>query len=1103
MLKLIEGGFSSVAREDMKREMLRLTEKGVRTLLIVPEQKTVTAEAEMSEFLPPHSPLVFEVTNFTRLANSVFRSIGGIAGEYCDAAKEALIMWRTLTELSPFLSVLGAKEINTGLVEKALSAMRELKRHAAEPSELQKAAESDTLLGNRRLASKLTDIARIMALYKSIMNERYTDVGEDIDSLIGALTERPDFFSGVHFFIEGFTSFTEPQYTLLGKLMRTAELTVLLPISKIGRESYEFTEILDTERRLKAAADKVGADKRLTYSDTPHGGVNHIPSRAASLLWRGVGTLDEDEAELAKKSVRIFEASDVYGECAFISADIKERVMKGARYRDFAIVARDASAYEGIIDAELQNCKIPYFLSKHKQIFTFEEVKLIYTAFAVIESNFSRESVISYIKCGFCGVSREACDIFELYTEKWGISGRRFFDGVLWNMNPQGFDGANNEINLQRLRLLNETRDSVIAPLLKLSENMSCAKTVREKALALYSFLTDISLPEQITERKEELLRLGEAEFAAQRDGLWRLIAESLDILVEVLGDLKTDNPSFISQLKIVHSFINLGRIPSFFDEVTLGSADMIRLSDKKHIYIMGVNEGEFPRAPKGSSLFTDRDKILLSKLGITGDNEADIAYARELFSLSRAFAAAGEDVTVSYSMRNAAFEKKEPSEAVKRLSELCLNKVLPIKISELPKLKLLYSPEAALDMLPLMTGSMREIEAALAASGYSHELAVANGAIKNDALQLGADARAVAYSGDISLSQSKMEAFLSCPLKYFLRYTLKLDENERAEFNARNIGSFIHSILEGFFARIRKTGEKTELMTEGRLTELVKDASLEFLSRIDDADKANSAREKIMLDRLIGATVPIVRGLCEELRGSAFTPSFFELKMSDSSPELPSRVKVDTDGGSFATVGGSIDRVDTYKSSNGNVYVRVIDYKTGSKSFSPDDLDEGKNMQMFLYLRALTESEKPLFRDSIGALGDAKIIPAGVIYVNADITDVRIAHDSADAEELAIKAKQERRGMLLDDAESISAMNRDYIPVKYKKDGTVYAPHKKLLYSEQGWREIMQKLDKNIESIASKIKSGDASAHVEKGGDACKYCKFKAICRSATFKRG
>ncbi len=1096
MLKIRLGGFATLAREEMKSEIEALTRRGIRTVLIVPEQKTVTAEAEMSEFLPSYSPLTFEVTNFTRLANSVFRSIGGIAGEYCDGAKEALIMWQVLTELSPVLKVLGGKEISTGLVERALAAVREIKRTATSPEKLMEITESDAVRSDKRLRDKLTDIAEIMTAFKGMMKERYTDVGEDLDTLIKIISEDPDILHGTSFFIEGFTSFTKPQYGLIEELMRICDVTVLLTMPKSGRDGYEYTEVEDTRSRLSSLASSVGIRKEQKFSDSPLPGTSPVPSELGSLLWRSSGTATAD-ADALRAALRIFEASDAYEEARFIAADIKRRVMEGERFSDFAIVTRDIASYLGILDTELELADIPAFISKRKQIFTYEEIKVIYAALAVVKSDFSRDAVISYMKCGLSGIDRDACDIFEIYTEKWGISGERFYDGVLWNMNTNGLDGAPSELNSARLILINDTRVRLISPLVRLSDALSDAPTVRMKARALYDFLIDISLPERIRERRFELSEVGEEASAAMHDGLWRMLCDTLDTLVEVLGDTEADIPSFESRLKIVQSFIDLGRIPAFCDVVTVGSADMLRISQKKHLYLMGVNDGEFPRAPQRSSFFTDRDKLILSEFELASDHESDIAYARELLSFSRALMSASNDITVTYSVRDSAFEKKLPSDVIKRLVEICRAEVTVTPISGIPYSERIYSPEAALELIPEMSGAAEaETERAILAAGYGDKLTVSRADIKNIEMKLGAEILETEYKGDISLSQSRMETFLACPFKYFLRYTVALVGNERAEFNPRNIGNFIHKILESVFTVIKSRGVESVDADERR--RLVEDAAKGFISRISDGTEIQTKRERVMIDRIIGATLPIVEILCDEMRECSFKLFGFELGMSNTDELRPDKITVPLDHGANAALSGYIDRIDTYNAPNGDVYVRVIDYKTGPKTFRPEDLNNGKNMQMFLYLRAIVESKKPSFRDYIGAEGDAKIIPAGVIYINTDLSDVSIAHDDAAGEKEAIKKKQERFGMLLNSLDVIKLMNTDYLPIKLVSNGKkVYAPHQKLLYTMEEWDGMVEKLDKNIGAIAESMRGGEISADPE-DADACRSCEFKAICRNA-----
>ena len=69
MLTFIEGGFHSDMDGEIMERIRKNVTAGKKTLLIVPEQQTVSAEIEAAEALPSFAPLSLEVTNFTRLAN--------------------------------------------------------------------------------------------------------------------------------------------------------------------------------------------------------------------------------------------------------------------------------------------------------------------------------------------------------------------------------------------------------------------------------------------------------------------------------------------------------------------------------------------------------------------------------------------------------------------------------------------------------------------------------------------------------------------------------------------------------------------------------------------------------------------------------------------------------------------------------------------------------------------------------------------------------------------------------------------------------------------------------------------------------------------------
>ena len=1088
MLRIITGGFGSIAYDEFKNEIRTLAEGGKRTILLVPEQQAVIAEREFVSMLSPNTALNFEVTNFTRLANTVYRTVGGIFGEYTSPAKEALLMWKTLTELTGHLDLTSRSEINTGMVEKTLSAVDEMKGLGITPKELIKLSESGSIENTSRLSKKVNDLSLIMSLYTEILNERYKSAKDECERLAIKLFENPEIFSDSHIYISGFTSFTEPQYKVIGELIKASTVTVHLTIPKSCEDSFEFSEIKKTLEHLSAVSDRLSVRKELYKKDAPSQSKNPVLQEICSLLWKSYGKIDNESLHLAKKSLKLYEASDTYEECDFVASDIKKRIMEGARFSDFAIVARDSDKYTGILDTVLSGSDIPYFISRKRDIDSFEAIKLIYSAFAIIIRDFAREDVISYAKCSLSGISAEACDEFELYSELWQINGSRFYDGDLWNMSPSGYETRKPDKEAELLLKINETRRIICEPILKFKENLESAVTVADYALSLFTFLTDISLEERIAKKVDTLISIGEHELADETSRLWEIISASLDELVEVLSDTKINKEGFLNQLKIVFKEADVGRIPAFKDEVTIGSADMLRLSEKKYVYLIGVNYGEFPKNATPVSYFSERDKEVLKSCGLSVDTDGNISYARELYFFSRAFTSPNECVTLTYSVRNASFESAKRADVIDRIKEITNGNIIPKKISSLSLDERLYIPSMTLEF-----ARRQDVGDALVEAGFIREYGMTKKNISNEKLSLDKDTASILYPADLSLSQTRIDTYVDCPFSYYLKYNIKLSENEKAKFDARNIGTFIHAILENLFRDLKVRGERLADIGDDRKNELIERCAKEYIYSVVDERELKSKRTAIMIDRLSKAALPIVDSLKEEFADCAFTPEYFELKLEGDNECLPNPATFEQDG-KKTYVYGSIDRTDTYRYGN-DVYVRVIDYKTGQKTFSPTDLDEGKNLQMFIYLKAIVDTDNERFKKELGVGEGGRIIPAGVIYVKTDMSDVSISHADSEAERLAIAKNQERRGMILNDAVSIGAMNSKFVPVKFTKSG-IDKRYEKYLYDEEGWKTLNEKISDTVKEVSSGMRGGNIAASADAHSSVCENCKFKVICR-------
>lgn len=1090
MLNIIEGGFLSGAHEFILDKIKKLTECKKRSFLIVPEQQTVVREAEMTALLPEYAPLVFEVTNFTRLADTVFRTVGGIDGEHLDRIRRSLVMWSVLTNLSEAGEINVGKEISAGLVDKMLSALADMDSAGICSGELTSAVDS---LGasERRLTSKVKELGKIMDEYKKRTEERYVGGANDIAAMHKLLSANPHIFRDAKFFIEGFTSFTESQYKVLFHLATVTEVYVHLVIPKSMRDAFEYTETVDTEKRLIDLTRVCG--NNVTRLDGCFG--NAYVGEYLKKVWRTGESIDKDKFPY-RSEIEVVEAKNPFDECNFIAEDIRRRVALGSRFCDVAVIARHADAYDGIIDRALIKAKIPFFYSRVRDAESFKPIKLIHSAYASILYGYRTEDVIAYSKCAPGDLCRDECDELELYVKAWQISGRKLTSPEPFTLNPDGYTERKSRDMQERLDALTKTKDKLITPLLTLQGKMRKALTVRDHATALVEFLKEIKLEAAIDDEARALFGRGEAAAAEDYQGLWDAICRALDVLVSTSGDDKCTSDSFYAQLKIALSGASIGKIPSFRDSVVIGNADSIHLPNKKHVYILGLNRGEFPETITDSAYFSDKDKLTLSRAGLNVTADRDIRGAKELYTFLRAASYAKEKLTLLYTKKSAGGADTPRSDVItKTLSAITVNgKPLTVKSTlDIPVEERIFTPEAGIETLGNLTAEKKlALTDALGEMGLGDKLSVSRGRITNDLLD--ASASQNAGGKPLALTQSIIDDYNNCPLLHFLKHKLHLNPERNAEFDSRNIGTFIHAVIEGFFKKVTDGGVSFRDLDDNAVESLTRDCAKEYIDTLGNNER--SKQEEFLLERLCNASLPVIKNLRDEFSISSFKPRYFELKIAEGNDTLPEPARFTDSDGDEVYVYGTIDRVDTCKIGD-EVYVRVVDYKTGTKDFSPSDIEKEKNLQMFLYLKSITDTKNEHFLRSLEVEKGHTPLPAGVIYVKTEIGDVSVKSSNEAEVKEALSNAQKRMGMILASKEIIAATGEGYSPVKLTTKGEIYKKDSDKAYTPERWEEITKTISERVTDVAKGIKHGRINA-TPSGEDACKYCDFKALCRSA-----
>ena len=332
-------------------------------------------------------------------------------------------------------------------------------------------------------------------------------------------------------------------------------------------------------------------------------------------------------------------------------------------------------------------------------------------------------------------------------------------------------------------------------------------------------------------------------------------------------------------------------------------------------------------------------------------------------------------------------------------------------------------------------------------------------------------------------LSPTQIETYHSCRFKYFCRYGLNAKERRPAEVDVMQYGTLMHYLFEQVFrapAEERAAWGEEEL--EARVRQLIGRYAEENLGGME----LLSAQERYRLERMARSACKLIRHVEEELAQSRFTPDRFELGLGEDREYPP--LRVETEDGRTVTVGGTIDRVDVYRSPGGKEYVRVIDYKTGAKVFRLADVLYGLNMQMLVYLAALVESGQEF--------------PAGVLYLPAAEPSVSVDR-GADPAKIKKEADKQMRmsGVVLRDTEIIEAMEAGargtFIPASLNKDGT---PSKSSSVLTEGQlKTVLAYAKKLIAAMGQELSRGSVEAAPNlKNHSACRFCPYGAVCGQA-----
>lgn len=1047
MLQFIYAKPSSNKTNTVLTKIKELTLNEKKCMLIVPEQYTFETEKAVLHFFGDKVALNINVLSFTRLIEEVGRISGGLAGTVLSDCDKVIFMKKALKSVSLELTLWSNYTNSITFAKTILDTVGEFKINSITPNDILSAADTAE---SSKLKAKLKDLALIYRAYDEVVGEKFIDPADNLTKLYNSLIDCK-FFEGKTVFIDSFKGFTGAQYKIIERILSQADDVYISLINnpENSKEFNVFTNIRATAEHIIKIANRFKLElfKPIILNDTNS---QSIGITELEKLISG----DNNAKNITNDDIFICKASTLYDEANFVARTIRKFVRTGEyRFRDFVIIARDAEMYKQAISSACKQNKVALFFDNRTALSAFP---LARAAEAAINSlDFSTNNILQFHKTGLGTLSFDEISVLENYTYLWNINGKAWLED--WVADPRGFINDKDSKTDESLKNINLIRQKAILPIINFKKKFN--ENAKEMATALIELFEECNCSEKLAELSQNFTDTFTLDYLKQA---YEEYIKILDSLVSCFCEEKISKNEFLEAITLAVSLTDIGTIPQTLDEVTFGSADRIRTSHPKITFILGANQGVFPQNITNSGVFNTFERKNLIDNGLNISDNSIFSSIDEDYLVYCNLCSPKDKLYICFSKITLSGETLEPSafvgkikdffeiseilEPCENLSEENLPETADSTFSEFCK-RIITNPDDAI-LLKNAISNTDNIEKLLSRN-YS----------------LNTDVATELYGKNIRMSASRFDTFSRCHFSYFCRYGLNTKKLQPADFDVMQRGTIVHYVLEKI---INNHKENSHILTANDLDKLTDKYINEYLDSILGYRSLETKRLQFVVSRISRSLKDVVHHIFKELNQSGFKPVACELKIGQGSDF--GELFFDFDGGKIS-LSGSIDRVDEY-----NGYIRVIDYKTGTKSFKLPDILFGLNLQMLIYLYALTR------RKSIPDTSAAAILyqPS-----KRDINDNGMAMN----------------GLLQSDIDLIKAMDKEgkgeFVPkLSLNKDGTL-SKRSNSFIEPQRFTEIFDYIEKLMRKTGNSIIGGDISVSPIDGREspACKYCDYSAVC--------
>lgn len=1099
-LKLILGGSgygkSHRMYEDLIRESMAHSE--LNYIIIVPEQYTLQVQKKIVMMHPLGGIFNVDVVSFGRLAYKVFAELYMKEALVLEDIGKSMVLRKVISSMASELTVFKGNIRKQGFVGEMKSTVSELLQYHITPEQL--AGLSSSLKKRPMLSGKLHDIGCIYEAFKKEIEDRYITTEEILDRFT-AVAAQSEILKNSRLYLDEFTGFTPSQYKLIAELLKVSHHMQIALTVDPREKLYEpgapfrlFYLTKDTIYKLEklCAREHIERENDLVLKEPKRFSKDSELGFMEKHIYR---SFTGQTYKKPLKAIHLRAARNPSEEIRAAARTMLSLSRQGVRFREMAVITGDLSVYGHIIEQGLKQAKIPYFIDSKKSVLSNCLVEMIRALLEVISQDFNYESIFRYLKTGMTPLEDGETDILENYILAAGIRGfgrwQKFFERPYRGM-------AEGE-----LELVNQIREKVMSWLTPVREAFASSdKKAGSYAGILLEFLECRHMKEQIDEKCRWFETEGELALAKEYSQIYNVVSDILQKVIGVLGEEKMSLKEFSDILDAGFNEAKVGVIPPGLDQVIVGDLKRTRLDSIRAMFFIGVNDGLVPGSIKDGGLINDMDKEILMdydfEMSPTGKQEA----CTEQFYIYTVLSKASERLYMSFSKIDEHGKSMRPSVLIGRVMKLFEKLELEETEQEELTLEDIYDHEEAMryfteGLRDYKNGHMSLVWQQLYLwlkkyeRGTAQQLCDTAFLSHEDDLLSKSVVRAL-YGHTLENSVTTLEKYAACAYAHFLTYGLMLKERQEYRIEAPDLGILFHSALELFSKKLQMSEYNWHTVPDDFREKLAGECVREVAVNYHHTILLDNYRNKFLIYRLVRMVRRTVWALQKQLKAGKLEPEDYELRFEKGAEAGTVDIHLSDD--EVLKLKGTIDRLDQYEDEE-NIYVKIIDYKSGAKKFDLLALYYGLQLQLVVYMDAAMAMKQ----EKRGK----KVIPAGILYYHID--DPLISADSTEEtdglEEALLKALR-MNGLVNEDMTVIRLMDADFekespvIPVALNKDGSL--SKKSGTASGAQFRALFDYTAGTVKKFGRQILDGHIEVNPYKRGskgNACTYCQYRAVC--------